>query len=163
MSTNKYSSDDIFNKWQGELVRENPTEKYKYSERKDYIQDLADLFKAGGVEFDEAKMYRTQVLNALTTREGRKGVGRYKGWKENVLSDFDQIMADTYVEIDLEKNVDSDGNLKVSAVTIEIDELISEWVMKKYGGNKYIMQKAHDPSSLVFIEFIKDTFGDYVV
>jgi len=161
MSTNKYSSDDIFNKWLGGLNRENITEKYKYSERKRYIQDLADLLKSGGVDFDEAKILRTQVLNTLTTREGRKGSGKYKDWKNNVLNDFDQIIADTY--IDLDKNVDSDSDIKIDAATIEIDELIKEWVLKKYDGNEYIMKKAHDPSSFIYIEFIKDTFGDYVV
>lgn len=144
----KPTAEDIFNKWLGYLAKENNV-RYLYKNRKEHIEILADFLLKSGIDFDDAKSLKYDVLNSLTTEEGRKGKGHYKGWKENVLSDFDAILADFYIDIPEQVN---------SEFCLKDDKEIEEWAVGKFGNNSWAVCEAQTIGTALNWQFIKENF-----
>lgn len=142
------TANDIFNKWVNYL-KEEFKGRYIYKERKDHIGHLIYMLKTAQIAFDDAKTVRNNVMVALTTVEGRRGLKRYKGWKENVFSDFDSILADTYIEID-------ETAVKEA---YDKDEDVVKWVNDKYGANDLLIAKAHEVGTLLNLEYLEENFS----
>ena len=83
----KLNSIDFFNKWTHYLSQEGSTW-YSEKDRMDNLDMLISMFFNAGISRDEAESYRKKCMMRLTHEEGRKGNGKYKGWKEKVFNDF---------------------------------------------------------------------------
>lgn len=134
---------DIFNTWKLDL-RENHNVRYLYKNRKEHIENLVTYLINTGVSLDDAKDLRNKVLLELTTAEGRKGKGRYKGWKENVLDDFDMIVSGMYVEIPT-----SPPQQHETINEMLEDEYIKEWAVKIFGDNEFAIRESQTIGTLL--------------
>ncbi len=154
---NKYSSEDIFNKWAKYMSSEDIVDRYAHNRREAYLEDLCAMLKEHDIEFEDAKDLKNRVMIILTTEDGRKGKGKHRGWKESVFEQFDHVLADYYVQNADKGVVDTQTFTQVSQY-IEDDDIV-EWVNNKYGsGNKEIMSKAHTIGHQLNILFLEEYF-----
>ena len=175
MSQEKYSSDKVFDKWIGWLTTEAQEMRYTYKGQGDVIDSLVNMLKANGTSMEDASMLERQVMMALTTPEGRKGAGKYKGWKENVQETFKGIVANYYVQID-ELDEEEDHRVKADYANTkahfeatkhdkfryhEHDERIAVWVRKKFGtaSTKALIKEAHLVFGILNVQWQVETFG----
>ena len=80
-------ADEVFIMWKG-LVKEIGKARYTAVERKEQLDELCEMFSKFGVDVDEAKSYKRKVIEFMVTKEGMKGNGKHKGWKEATEEDF---------------------------------------------------------------------------
>lgn len=149
----KLTINDIINKWLYILKQEGGV-RYLYRERKEHIEALISWFKQSGVSLEEAKTVKNQVLRSFITEEGIKGKGKYKGWKENILFDFDTILANYYVDFNQEKKVE-----KENPFYLKDDEIIKEWVVDKYGDYYNLIKETQTVGSDLFFKFVEEKYN----
>lgn len=156
-----YTADQIFDAWFF-YIRENHDVRYIHKERPELVSDLAYKFKKHGIKYEEAIMFAKKVILKLTTEEGRKGRGKYNGWKEAVEDDFKAALASEYVETEArpESDKQSIGLTNAQNNTIPEDHWINAWLKNKFG-NKYpkeIKDLAHTIGSSLNNQFLVDVF-----
>jgi len=144
------NSDKIFNAWKYSLKEEGGG-LYLYQNRRSHIEQLIEYFCNNGVDYETALTYKRDVLHSLTTKEGRKGKGKYKGWSENVVVDFEEALAFYYT--------DKEGNL--DDIVLERDSEISRWVDEKFNGNEKILIEAQKVGSFYYLKFIGDMYNEH--
>ncbi len=167
---NNPSIDDIFNKWVG-VLRQDQDDRYTHKARPTFLGWLfADLIKYK-IPYEDAKLLKRQVFNALITDEGKKGKGRHKGWPEAVNSDFDAILADMYIEgatdEEREEMLDKRQLSKAPEIAhvsshetcIPYDLRIREWCLKTFPGcTEGIVTEAHRVGSILNMQFLEHVF-----
>lgn len=156
-----FNADMIFKSWFAN-VKNNYDIRYIRKERPELIEELVTTFYNIKIPYDEAIFFKKRVVNALTTKEGRKGNGKHKGWKENVEEDFELILAKVYVNIEKsDKDNVTDVNAKINKVLIPEDEWIKAWLKDNFGENypKGLDKLAHTVGSSLNIDFMKDVFS----
>jgi len=158
--SNEINADDIFNKWMHYLKTEAIDIRYLHRDRPEIISSLAYEFKSLKVDYDTAKSYKKRVMEALTTEEGRKGSGKYKGWKETATADFLSVLASYYVEIEPEDKEESLYEKKVEAKEDLFryhinNNLITNWCKNRYGQDWTvdINKEAHLIGGVLNLEF----------
>jgi hypothetical protein len=160
---NEFSVDGIFKAWKSKIKDEDISAKYLASERKDYIEDLADMFKNAEVPYDEATFYREKAMISLTTVEGRKGKGKHKGWKEAVYDDFDCIMARYYIPPDLlypkDVKLASLEDKEPWMTYQDIDGSVKKWLTEKYGFSEAKYKFACTIGHVLNMEYAQDVLG----
>lgn len=170
------SSEDIFNKWLGYLRTDGQDIRYLHRDRPDILSDLISQFVAGGISHDDAKDYKSQIVIALTTEEGRKGKGKYKGWKNHVEQDYITILATFYVEtVELSEEDDLRGrDLNTSTIGSKPDltryhpdnAVITEWAKDKYGQDwtPELNKEAHLIGGIYNLQFQREVFeSDWIL
>lgn len=95
MSERKMSSDECYIYWKS-LAKEVGKVRYTSIERIEQLDVLCELFRKHGVDYDDAKSYKRKVVEFMVTKEGMKGNGRHKGWKEATEEDFVGILTGYY-------------------------------------------------------------------
>jgi len=166
----KYSIDDLFNKWKGYLRTEANDIKFLHKERPEILEYLVGLFFTNKIPFEDAKYYEKDVVIALTTAEGRKNVGRYKGWKDCVKEDYLAVLSNYYVE-NTEVAEEEDNRLKPKereSVKAEdeharyhLDSLaIKKWCQDKFGQSwtPKLNKEAHLVFGSMNLMFQKETY-----
>jgi len=156
------NSQDLFDKWQAYL-RDEGTSRYMNNVRMDHLNVLVEMFFNGNVDHDEVKSFKKKVLLALTHEEGRKGNGKYKGWKEWVETDFDSCVANWYVKAPEAKDED---NKITKGKTYTVEDLlpddpdIRKWLIDKYGDKctEALIQDAHTIGNMLNIQYLSDRF-----
>ena len=103
--TKEFLIEDLFNKWAGDLRTEFSDIRYLHKERPDLLENLFGLFKSSKISYEDAKDYKNRAVIELTTEEGRKGVGRHRGWKKASEKDYDVILASFYVDVEVEEDL----------------------------------------------------------
>jgi hypothetical protein len=145
--------DDLFNKWLG-MLRENQAIRYTHSDRPALVEELVSMLHIHNIDYQEAKFLKKKVVSALTTEEGRKGNGRYKGWVQAVETDYDAILANIYIDQgnieEAQKNklklhTKKDGEIEPSVFYLPDNKIIEAWCRHKYGKDvrKSIIREAH--------------------
>jgi len=81
------SSDEVFLAWKM-AVKNLGKARFNADERREQLDLLCEMFFERGIDIDEAKSYRRKVVDFMVTKEGQKGNGRHKGWKEATEEDF---------------------------------------------------------------------------
>lgn len=142
---------EIFTIWRNDL---DGTERFLYKERKENIENLVnDLYNAGA-SIEDVRFLKNEVLVSLITKEGMKNTGKYKGWKDNVINDFDDVVTAVY----LTNTLDSirDLNTINSRHYIEMNDQIIDWLYDTYNYvSREMLVEAHNPSSFlnnIFLE-----------
>lgn len=69
-------------------MRDHGTQKYIKSSRPELLEQLIDLLLEHGIDFDTAKTAKKQVIDILTTEEGKKAKGKHKDWIINISDEF---------------------------------------------------------------------------
>lgn len=93
----KMTADEVFLAWKV-LVKEIGKARFNADERREQLDMLCEMFFERGVDIDEAKMYKRKIVEFMVTKEGMKGNGRHKGWKETTEEDFIGNLAMYYKE-----------------------------------------------------------------
>ena len=136
--------------WLADL-RQDISSQYLFDERKEHISDLMLLFTTNNIAQDDAQMMKNKVVEALVTKDGMRGNGKYKNWKQNAENDFDDAIQLTYVK----PHVKTITSLKTAQ---GYDPRIVKWAKDKYGahvGDEFI-KAAHQPLHLFWIEWMTD-------
>ena len=157
----KFSADDLFNKWLDEIKDDNEL-RYLHSNREEVLDILVNLFHHHEVPFDEAKTFVNKVTTVLTTQEGRKGKGKYKGWVESVQEMFHMLLSRYYIEeipnkTDVIKNIP----LKLSeGVAIPFDNFLNGYLLEKFKEHysPKFCELGHIPGNSLNIKFLEDVF-----
>lgn len=89
------SSEEAFLLWKGEAKAVGKA-RYTASERIEQLDVLCEIFYKYGIDFEEAKSYKKKIVEFMVTREGLKGNGRYKGWKQNTEEDYISLLTRWY-------------------------------------------------------------------
>ena len=154
MAQEKFDSEALFNAW---VVYHDEELKSRFlgEERKEVILDLVESFKGHDVPYEEAKGFLRRVVMFMTTKDGRKGRGKYKGWSEAVENCYKKTLAEVYVLPNLTKYV-------TPVEEIDRDEAIVEWATKKFGNNQKVIDKSHEIGSSLNAQFLAEYFGSVV-
>ena len=142
----KYSSEDVFNSWIGYLNSEANDTRYVHRERPELLDMLVGQLFGNKIPHDEAKGFRSRVVLALTTVEGRKGTGKYRGWKETVAEQYDGAVANFYVEL---------------AEIGEVEDNRMRSTSAKQNEPKYEKYRYHEENSLI-VAWVKNKFKETV-
>ncbi|MDD5650836.1 MAG: hypothetical protein PHF86_10555 [Candidatus Nanoarchaeia archaeon] len=167
----KYSADDIFYKWDNWATDTYGHRKYVFAISVQLTNKLSEMFKGGGVEFAEAKMFIQKVVNSLTTEQGRKNRGKYAGWVDCIKKNYLGALSNVYIQdtslVDSAtenkiKDPETEKNLKDTNIYFDEDVLITNWCKNKFGNNwNYNLNKiAHTVGSYLNMQFLKDVFED---
>lgn len=160
----EYAIDDIFNKWVGLLRTDLADIRYLHRERPEILEELFSMFKSSNISFEDAKYYRNKAVIALTTEEGRKGTGKYRGWKQTAEVDYDTILASFYVDIEIleETNIMSKKSERsvISKDYYPDSEIITEWAKDKWGQNwtPSLNKECHLMGGSINISFQEEVF-----
>jgi hypothetical protein len=157
-----FTAEEIFDKWVG-IIQDDAALRYLGVNRKPVLDELAKMLFSSNVDYSEAKMLSRQVVNKLTTEEGRKGKDKYKGWTQAVTDDFRVALATYYVECDTtnaSKNViNVEAKVPISNKIPE-DALITAWCRNRFGErwNDRVNQMAHQIGHALNLQFMTDVF-----
>ena len=159
--------DDLFLLWKKQ-VKEIGKSRYTSAERKEQIDLLCELFYKHNIDLDEAKLYKRKVVELLVTKDGMKGNGKYKGWKENTEEDFDATLISWYQgEFEVINDTTKIKELKKEQSIgygnnghIERHRIIVAWTKHKFGDNwsESICLEAHRVGSQLWVMFEKEVF-----
>lgn len=171
-----YSIDDLFNRWLGFLRTEANDIRYLHQHRPEILEGLIGMFVKYNVSYEDAKLYKRKVVLALTTDEGRKGTGKYRGWKECVEEDFLGVLANFYIE-NVQDDEIPDNKMRLSSKeTVETriepnryhpdNTVITEWAKDKFGQDwtPEINKEAHLVGGIINIQFQEEVFeSDWIL
>lgn len=96
MSKKKLTAEQVFVLWKTEVEQEVGKARYTSTERLEQLDALCESFVKYQIEFDDALMFKRKFIEFVVTREGMKGNGRYKGWKEKADENFEGILVRWY-------------------------------------------------------------------
>jgi len=149
-----FSAREVFDKWLG-TVQEDASLRYLGVNRKPVLDELAQMLFVANVDYSEAKMLSREVVNKLTTEEGRKGKGKYKGWAQTVEEDFRIALASYFVEVDIKTSRPETTD------SLPNDELITAWGLNKFGElwDDRLSNMAHQVGSPLNLEFMSEVFS----
>ncbi len=151
-STTENDINAIFKRWAAD-VREDRSLQYKYGERRKHIENLVTAMVLENIPQDEAQMLKRRVIDILVTKEGMKGNGRHKGWKETAETDYDDAIQRAYVPA-LKK---ADADFKTSQ-TFKEDPNIVAWCKQKFGPNVSILtiKEVHTTGTMLRSMFVNE-------
>lgn len=95
MTDRSMNADEVFLYWKS-LAKIVGKVRYTSTERQEQLDVLCELFKKHDTDFDEAKSYKKKIIEFMVTKEGMKGNGKHKGWKEATEEDFIGILTGWY-------------------------------------------------------------------
>lgn len=96
MSGKKLSAEQVWIRWKTFCEKDVGKARYTAVERLEQLDALCDDFRSNGVSFEEASDYKKKFVEFVVTREGMKGNGQYKGWKEKSAEQFDGVLLGYY-------------------------------------------------------------------
>lgn len=126
----KFYGSEVFNHWKSWVSDNYQTSRFLRDSRDEIISELFTMLTEAGVDHEDARNYKSEVIKFLVTREGSKGTGKYKGWKENVEMAFDSIFVETFIEKQPIKEV-----IQPPKEVIEQDPIIKLWGIERFGVN----------------------------
>ena len=129
--------------------------------RQEHLETLAFMFTDSGIDYNAACGFKNDVVMILTTKEGRKGKGRYKMWKETVLRDFDAIFLEHYKILE-EKEQNTCITKPNNSILVETDEEINECLSQMFGFNcpADLQKRAHTVGDYLNIKCLEIIYGD---
>lgn len=134
------SAEQVFVAWKNYVSKEIGKLKYTQEERLEILEELCMNYRKYGVAYDDAEFLRKKFMEFVVTKEGMKGNGRYKGWKERALEDYDSCLIKYYDE-DIEQ--------------VEVEKPKEMGKSKEdYGIFPYL------PRNVVVVDWSKRKFGD---
>lgn len=153
----------LFEKWRKKIKQEDICSIYKADERSYYLELLVKAFKKAGFSYDDVIVFKNDIMLALTTFEGRKGNGKHKGWKEQVIQDFQDTLADHYVP-DSVLNVEDIKRASLEEkeswmIYQDIDGSVKEWVTKKYGFSEAKYKLACIIGHVINVQYFQEVLG----
>jgi len=162
----QYSAEDTFVMWKHEM-KEIGKARYTARERVEGLQLLAEMFFKHGVELEESKFFKKRVTEFLVTKEGMKGNGKYKFWKERTEEDF---LASLLVQYqDKAEIVNETTNKKVvrkiehydGADYMDRTPLMVAWTKYKFKDNwtEALCLDAHKVGSSLWLLFDKEVIS----
>ena len=151
---NKPDVFEVFNRWAAD-VRKDKLSQYKYGERKAHVQNLIGYLKQYDIDKDDAVMLKRKVVEVLVHEKGMAGKDKYKGWKENVETDFEDAISIAYTP-GLEKT-----NFQPLRNAQGYDPRIVKWAKQKFGDQigEDIVQAAHQPMHALWMMFMNDHYN----
>tara|TARA_R100000951_G_C2628563_1_gene176872 strand:- start:158 stop:715 length:558 start_codon:yes stop_codon:yes gene_type:complete len=168
MSNRTMSGDEVFISWKSQ-VKEIGKVRYTAVERKEQLDELCEMFLEFGVDFDEAKSYKKRILEFMVTKEGMKGNGKHKGWKEATEEDFVGLLVGWYRG---DFQVVNDTKLTKKAITKKIEyyggldymdrtPLMVAWTKHKFKDNwsEAVCLEAHKIGSSLWRAFGKEVLS----
>jgi hypothetical protein len=154
------TSEDLYLKWADE-IRDDRELRYLHANREEVIDSLVCLFFNHKVSFEEAKTFENKVVRFLTTEEGRKGKGKYKGWSESVKEMFCMILSRYYVEKKASDPINKKPLSKLTeGVVIPFDLFLKGYILEKFKEHysDEFCELAHIPGNALNIKFLEDVF-----
>jgi hypothetical protein len=94
-----FSSEELFNVWFDQVTKEYQYGRFLFNNRAEILEALLESFRDNNISIDEARVYKNKVISTLVTKEGAKGQGKYKGWRETVSKDFDVMLVEMYESV----------------------------------------------------------------
>jgi hypothetical protein len=137
------TAEDIFLYWKRN-TKDIGKARFTAIERIEQLDYLCELFKQHDVSYDDALSLKRQVVEFMVTKEGQKGNGKYKGWKENTEEDFKGTLLIYYnneigiVDQNKSKNItDTSAGIQQNQTYgdsnyMERDEIITAWSKDKF-------------------------------
>lgn len=168
MSERKMTSEEVFIYWKS-LAKEVGKVRYTATERVEQLDLLCEMFREKGVDYDEAKSYLKKVIEFMVTKEGMKGNGKHKGWKEATREDFVGMLTKYY---NGEFQVVNDTKLTKKSMTTKVEyyggvdymnrtPLVVAWTKHKFKDNwsESICLEAHKVGGPLWRAFGKEVLA----
>lgn len=92
----QYTAEQVFSSWKTWVEKELGKARYTKQERLEQLDTLCAMFKDSRIEYEDALMLKKDFVDFVVTREGKKGKGNHKGWKENAAENFEGILFGYY-------------------------------------------------------------------
>jgi hypothetical protein len=164
MSKIQASAEDVFLSWKGD-VKLLGKDRFISEERVRLLDMLAEMCRKHGVDLVDAKMVKRKVIEFMVTKEGLKGNGKHKGWKETVEDDYLISLTRWYGD-DFEIAEDTSevvlgGDPKLNygnGKYLERNDLIVAWTKDKFKDfwDESVCLEAHNKFSHLWYLFIKE-------
>ena len=150
----KLSPDQAVNRW-GAGIRDDRSSQYLYRDRKEHLELLMTYFIDNDISMEDAdtSYIKRKVVETLVHSEGMKDKGKYKDWKKNVETEFDDWIQITYVP---------ESTIKLaSKPDYKQDEDIVHWAKSKFGSDipPQILKECHTIGHSLYNLFV-DEFYD---
>lgn len=87
---------EVFIAWKTGCQVDVGKARYTASERLEQLDMLCEDFMDNGIDYEEAKTFKKDFVDFVVTKEGMKGNGQYKGWKEQAAENFDGLLIRWY-------------------------------------------------------------------
>jgi hypothetical protein len=78
------------------FLRELGTQRYAKNNRPEYIGNLIEMLLYNNIDYDTAKTAKKQVIDILTTEEGKKAKGKHKDWGVNISDEYTAQLYEAY-------------------------------------------------------------------
>lgn len=85
----------VFNLW-AENTFEHGVDRFFSKNRDGILEDLINSFIDFGVNYNTAIGFTKKLIDILVTKEGKKGQGKYKRWKEDVEREYSAMLLEIY-------------------------------------------------------------------
>ena len=163
--SNSFSSEELFNVWFDKVTKEYQFGRFLFNNRAEILEVLLESFRDNNISVDEARVYKNRVISTLVTKEGSKGQGKYKGWKETVSKDFDVMLVEMYESVikpELKEETKQDSSqstlMEMIKKPIPKQPLIDIWGKVAFGNmwNEQMSNEAHTFGTALFNTFFND-------
>jgi len=160
----KIEAEDIFLMWLSTF--RGDTEQFLAKARQEILHALVEMFYNNKIPLEEAKLFTSRVVLNMTTKEARKGLGKYKGWKETVEEDYKIMLVEYYLSDNVNTTSNNPSSVVNESAMIPEDSLIINWGKNKFE-NQYsgdIKHLSHQIGHIINTQFFVDVFeSDWVL
>lgn len=154
----KSDGESVLASWELHCKNDFGTARFSAKTRREVIDILAEMLAEVPIDYEEAKNLKKEVIRILITKEGLKGTGKYKGWKEATETDFLASLYDIYNAKNLFTKAENQAQKNTA---IKAHPLIDIWGKKKFGDawGMNLIILANTPDSSLHNQFLNDMFG----
>lgn len=96
MNKRQLTAKQVFVAWKTEVEKDIGKARYSATERLEQLDTLCEFFVESKIPFDDAMDFKRDFVDFVVTREGMKGNGQYKGWKEKAAENYEGLMVRWY-------------------------------------------------------------------
>lgn len=131
MTKKTKTAEQVFIQWKVFCEKDVGKARYTSDERLEQLDMLCGDFFKYGIPLDDAMDYKRKFVEFVVTREGMKGNGKHKGWKEKSAEQYEGILTGYY-----------DGTFKVvnDVGSVTIVNETAKATKQDYGHGDYMVR-----------------------
>lgn len=137
------TADQVFIQWKTFCEKRIGKARYTQIERLESLDALCQDFVVAGISYDDAIFYKRKFVDFVVTREGMKGNGKHKGWKEKAAENFEGVLLGYY-----------DGTFKVVNDAGSLSHQKKTSHKEEYGQGDYMIRMP------IIVDWSKEKFGN---
>lgn len=157
---NKASAEDVFLMWKTVVEKEVGKEIYTHNSRLEHLEELCEMYREYGVDYDDAIMQKKRFIEFVVTPEGMKGNGKHKNWKSTAEENYIGLVNTFYSDMFQKEDISHINNKTQYGEGDYMPRMniIVDWTKHKFGKNwsESLCLEAHKIGSMLNNTFQKE-------